>query len=85
MEDHDDREREVLDRIARGEFYTETDAGFLSPQRRADLVFEYNQTLPSDWDRKRELLVPPMSVAVGSPARVIREITDDDLRGRIAP
>ena len=52
----DDREREVLDRIARGEFYTETDAGFLSPLRRADLIFEYNRTLPSDWTRRGELL-----------------------------
>ena len=46
----------MLDRIARGEFYTETDAGFLSPQRRADLIFTYNQTPPSAWDRRRELL-----------------------------
>ena len=61
----DDREREVLDRIGRGEFYTETDAGFLSPQRRSDLIFTYNQTLPSDWDRRRELL----SAILGSVGR----------------
>lgn len=114
----DDTQREVLDRIARGQLYNETEAAFLSPQRRADLIFEYNRTLPSDWTRRGELLksilgsvgervvlpgvrigygsvigagsvvtrdVPPMSVAVGSPARVIRSITDADLLSRVAP
>ncbi len=56
MSEHSDAEREVLDRIARGLLYTETEAAFLSPGRRADLIFEYNQTLPSNWTRREELL-----------------------------
>lgn len=49
-------EREVLERIRRGRIYTETEAAFQAPLRRADLVFEYNQTPPGDSGRRRELL-----------------------------
>lgn len=51
-----DEQREVLDRIARGELYTESEAAFQAPQRRADLVFAYNQTPPGEAARRRELL-----------------------------
>lgn len=51
-----EREQEVLARIARGEFYTESEAAFQAPLRRADLIFDYNQTRPSDTARRRELL-----------------------------
>lgn len=47
---------EVLERIRQGLLYTEPEASFQNPQRRADLVFEYNQTPPGDADRRRELL-----------------------------
>ncbi|MEV6305187.1 sugar O-acetyltransferase [Actinoplanes sp. NPDC051861] len=51
-----DREDEVRDRIHRGLLYTESEASFQNPLRRADLVFEYNQTRPADTERRRELL-----------------------------
>src|SRR5690242_9668926 len=51
-----ERENEVLDRIRRGELYTESEASFQDPLRRADLVFEYNNTRPGDAVRRRELL-----------------------------
>ncbi|MGP4113347.1 sugar O-acetyltransferase [Streptomyces sp. 4N509B] len=50
-------EREVLDRIRKGLVYTESEAAFQAPLRRADLVFEYNHTPPSDAARRRALLV----------------------------
>jgi galactoside O-acetyltransferase len=50
-------EQEVLDRIRRGLVYTETEAAFQAPRRRADLIFEYNHTPPSAADRRRSLLV----------------------------
>lgn len=53
MSDHD----EVLGRIRQGLLYTESEAAFQNPQRRADLVFEYNSTPPGDNERKRDLLV----------------------------
>jgi len=46
----------VLARIRGGELYTETEASFQAPRRRADLIFDYNQTRPSDSARRRELL-----------------------------
>jgi galactoside O-acetyltransferase len=52
----DDREREVLERIRRGQLYTESEAAFQNPRRRADLIFEYNQTRPSDAGARRALL-----------------------------
>ena len=52
----DDAEKAVLARIQRGELYTESEASFQAPQRRADLIFDYNQTRPSDGERRRELL-----------------------------
>lgn len=50
-------EREVLERIRQGLVYSESEASFQSPLRRSDLIFEYNQTPPSQADRRRELLV----------------------------
>ena len=50
-------EQEVLDRIRQGLVYTETEAAFQAPRRRADLIFEYNHTPPSAADRRRSLLV----------------------------
>ncbi|MFF5296335.1 sugar O-acetyltransferase [Paractinoplanes globisporus] len=52
MRDHS----EVLDRIRRGLLYTESEASFQDPLRRADLVFEYNATPPGDGERRRALL-----------------------------
>jgi galactoside O-acetyltransferase len=49
-------EREVLDRIRQGLIYTESEAAFQAPQRRTDLIFEYNHTPPGDVDRRRALL-----------------------------
>jgi galactoside O-acetyltransferase len=46
----------VRERIRRGLVYTESEAAFLAPRRRPDLVFEYNRTPPGDERRKRELL-----------------------------
>jgi galactoside O-acetyltransferase len=51
-----EREHDVLARIRRGELYTESEAAFQAPLRRADLIFDYNQTRPSDTGRRRELL-----------------------------
>ncbi|GAA3635095.1 galactoside O-acetyltransferase [Kineosporia mesophila] len=53
MSEHD---AAVLARIRQGSLYTESEAAFLAPQRRADLIFDYNQTRPSDTDRRRTLL-----------------------------
>jgi galactoside O-acetyltransferase len=52
MTDHD----EVLDRIRSGLLYTEPEASFQNPQRRADLIFDYNQTRPGDEHARRALL-----------------------------
>jgi galactoside O-acetyltransferase len=49
-------ELEVLDRIRRGLIYNETEAAFKNPLRRTDLIFEYNQTPPSDADARNALL-----------------------------
>lgn len=49
-------EQEVLRRIRSGLIYTESEAAFQAPLRRADLVFEYNQTPPRDLERRRALL-----------------------------
>jgi galactoside O-acetyltransferase len=48
--------REVLERIRQGLLYTESEASFQDPRRRADLIFEYNSTRPGDPARRRELL-----------------------------
>lgn len=47
---------EVLRRIRDGYLYTESEAAFQNPQRRAELVFAYNATSPGDALRRRELL-----------------------------
>ncbi|GID60415.1 galactoside O-acetyltransferase [Actinoplanes couchii] len=47
---------EVRERIRRDGFYTETEAAFQNPNRRAELIFDYNNTRPGDTERKRELL-----------------------------
>jgi galactoside O-acetyltransferase len=49
-------EREIRARIGRGELYTESEASFQAPLRRGDLIFEYNQTRPSDMTPRRALL-----------------------------
>jgi galactoside O-acetyltransferase len=51
-----DRDEEVLEKIRRGLLYTESEASFRDAQRRSDLIFEYNQTRPSDAARRRSLL-----------------------------
>jgi len=50
-------EHVVLERIRQGLIYSESEAAFQAPGRRGDLIFEYNQTPPSDGDRRRKLLV----------------------------
>ncbi|MFC7531695.1 sugar O-acetyltransferase [Actinoplanes sp. GCM10030250] len=49
-------DEDVLDKIRRGLLYTESEAAFQNPRRRADLVFEYNQVRPGDTARRRSLL-----------------------------
>src|SRR3954468_24301079 len=51
-----DRDREVLERIRLGRLYTESEASFQAPLRRADLIFDYNTARPGDEHRRRELL-----------------------------
>ncbi|BCY09530.1 maltose acetyltransferase domain-containing protein [Actinoplanes sp. L3-i22] len=46
----------VLERIRQGLLYTESEASFQDPLRRADLVFEYNSVRPGDTERRRALL-----------------------------
>lgn len=50
-------EQAVLKRIRQGLVYTESEASFQAPQRRTDLIFEYNHTPPSRADRRTSLLV----------------------------
>jgi galactoside O-acetyltransferase len=50
-------EREVLERIGRGQIYSESEAAFQASRRRGDLIFEYNHTPPGDTDKRRQLLV----------------------------
>src|SRR3954462_634068 len=42
--------------MRRGLLYTEPEASFRDFQRRSDLIFDYNQTRPSDVGRRRSLL-----------------------------
>jgi galactoside O-acetyltransferase len=56
--------QEVLDRISKGLVYNETEAAFKNPLRRADLVFEYNQTPPGDTETRNALL-PKIFGSVG--------------------
>lgn len=51
-----DRDADVRERIRRGLLYTESEASFQNVERRADLIFAYNQTPPNDAGRRRELL-----------------------------
>lgn len=48
---------EVLNRIAKGLVYTESETAFQAPRRRTDQIFEYNRTPPSESERRRSLLV----------------------------
>ncbi|MGW0780989.1 sugar O-acetyltransferase [Streptomyces sp. NPDC002913] len=48
---------EVLGRIAEGLVYTESEAAFLAPGRRADQIFEYNRTPPGRTEERRALLL----------------------------
>ncbi|MDQ0777425.1 hypothetical protein QF026_005891 [Streptomyces aurantiacus] len=41
----DTHHEEVLDRIAKGLVYTESEAAFQAPRRRTDQIFEYNRTI----------------------------------------
>jgi galactoside O-acetyltransferase len=50
------RDDEVLARIRQGLLYTESEASFQAPLRRADLIFEYNTTRPGDEQRRRSLI-----------------------------
>ena len=40
-----------------GLVYTESEAAFQAPRRRTEQIFEYNQTPPSETERRRSLLV----------------------------
>jgi galactoside O-acetyltransferase len=51
-----DGDLEVLEKIRQGRLYTESEAAFQAPQRRSDLIFDYNQTRPSETERRRSLL-----------------------------
>lgn len=51
-----DRDEDVLGKIRRGQLYTESEASFRDPLRRADLIFEYNRTPPGEATRRRSLL-----------------------------
>jgi galactoside O-acetyltransferase len=51
-----DHDKHVLEKIRQGLFYTESEASFRDPDRRADLIFEYNRTRPGDLVRRRSLL-----------------------------
>lgn len=53
----DAHQEEVLGRIAKGLVYTESEAAFLAPRRRAEQIFEYNRTPPGQENRRRSLLV----------------------------
>ena len=50
------REEDVLERIRSGLLYTETDAAFRDPLRRAELVFAYNAISPAEPERRRQVL-----------------------------
>ncbi|MFC7582022.1 sugar O-acetyltransferase [Schaalia naturae] len=56
--------QETLDRISEGSLYTETEASFQAPERRADLIFAYNQT-PPDQSSRREALLRRIFASVG--------------------
>ncbi|MFI6650407.1 sugar O-acetyltransferase [Streptomyces sp. NPDC050529] len=53
----DTRNEEVLARITKGLVYTESEAAFQDSRRRTEEIFEYNQTPPSEAERRRSLLV----------------------------
>ncbi|WP_250293201.1 sugar O-acetyltransferase [Streptomyces atroolivaceus] len=53
----DAHQEEVVARIAEGLVYTESEAAFLAPRRRAEQIFEYNRTPPGQEERRRSLLV----------------------------
>lgn len=49
-------ERDVEERIRQGLIYSESEASFHAPLRRAEEIFEYNHTPPRQEGRRRELL-----------------------------
>ena len=53
----DDDHEDILDRVARGLVYTESEAAFLAPCRRTDHIFDYNRTPPGETERRRSLLM----------------------------
>jgi galactoside O-acetyltransferase len=86
-----DKELDVQERIDRGLIYSESEVAFQASRRRADLVFEYNHTPPSNSTRRRELLEaifgsvgertvlsPPFHAAFGSNVHI-----GDDFYGNV--
>ncbi|MFD4029495.1 sugar O-acetyltransferase [Streptomyces sp. NPDC058637] len=84
-------EEDVLARIAEGLVYTESEAAFLASRRRADEVFAYNRTPPSETEKRRSLLaaifgsvgertvlLPPFHAAFGSNVHI-----GDDFFGNV--
>lgn len=84
-------EQAVLKRIRQGLVYTESEASFQAPQRRTDLIFEYNHTPPSQADRRasllaailgsvgeRAVLLPPFHAGFGSNVHI-----GDDFFGNV--
>ena len=85
------REQEVLDRIAQGLIYSESDAAFLANRRHESLIFDYNHTSPREGDRRqvlleaalgsvgrRPVLLPPFHAAYGSNVHI-----GDDFYGNV--
>jgi galactoside O-acetyltransferase len=81
----------ILDRIRQGLVYTESEAAFQAPRRRADLIFEYNHTPPSQEDHRnallraifgsigeRAVLLPPFHAGFGSNVQI-----GDDFFGNV--
>ncbi|MCS5733463.1 LbetaH domain-containing protein [Herbiconiux daphne] len=53
----------MLRRIRNGLIYSETEAAFQAPQRRADLIFDYNHTPSGRAERRRETSPSPSATA----------------------
>ncbi|GAB3260786.1 galactoside O-acetyltransferase [Kineosporia babensis] len=81
----------MLEGIRAGRLYTETEAAFRDPLRRAEEIFAYNLTPPSQPERRRELLevilgsvgertvlLPPFQAGFGSNVHI-----GDDFFGNV--
>ncbi|MFI1562909.1 sugar O-acetyltransferase [Streptomyces sp. NPDC020490] len=88
---HAHEDDDILSRIAKGLVYTESEAAFQAPRRRAEQVFEYNHTPPGEMEKRRSLLVaifgsvgermvllPPFHAAFGSNVHI-----GDDFFGNV--